>query len=135
MEESKLSRTLRQTIHKDEVENYEKVMMSNRDKLYHFLSSYFICDTVGRKLVVSIDIEQSELRLIDVKKAIKHFGLSIDDNVLKAIFSKEKILNKRSCKFLRNQLVHGLSKSAASEIVRRNSELLNYMNVFLEIFK
>ena len=109
--------------------------MSNREKFYPFLISYFICDTVGRKLVISIDIEQSELRLIDIKKAIKHYGLSIEDNVLKAIFSKDKILNKRSCKFLRNQLIHNLSKSAADEIVRRNSELLNYMNDFLEIFK
>lgn len=130
-----MSKTFRQTIHKDEVENYEVVMLRNRDKLYPFLSSYFICDTVGRKLVMSIDIEQSELRLIDIKKAIKHYGLNIEDDVLKAVFSKDKILNKRSCKFLRNQLVHRLSKSAANEIVRRNSELLNHMNVFLENFK
>ena len=101
----------------------------------NFLYKFISCEVACKQIIECVDgIEQKETKLnVNViKRCFKSYGIMIDDNVLYKIFSAEDSKGHRSCKKLRDNVVHGLKKSAIEEIKNRYDELIQTMNIFIK---
>jgi len=111
---------------------------SIQTKLGNFLSMYFACHILAGKLVkYKKGKEAKPLRVDMIKSAIKTFGLQIADSVIDEIFSLDakRVRGNYSCRILRNNYVHNLSKNDKDEIESRFVDLKNYMEQWIDLFK
>jgi hypothetical protein len=67
-----------------------------------------------------------------LKPAIQRFGISLSDEVLDTVFlSEKKTAGRRSCRVLRNAVVHELHGDYVDEVNRRIAELIEAMTKFI----
>jgi hypothetical protein len=108
--------------------------------LASFVLHYVCCEALGKLLMGSPNIPPYQIFLkdrfkIDLKKlspAVHRFGIPVSDAVLEAIFlSTMDTLGQRSCRVLRNAVLHGLRSDHLAEVNRRIAELTKPMSEFI----
>lgn len=120
------------------ISDADKLIKENEYLVSNFLYKFISCEVACKQIIECIDgIEQKETKLnVNViKKCVKSYGIIFDDNMLYEIFSAEDSKGHRSCKKLRDNVVHGLKKSAIEEIKNRYDELFRAMNMFIKQLK
>ena len=110
---------------------------STQTKLGDFLSMYFVCHILAGKLVEYKSGKKAKILRVDsLKSAVRTFGLQINDNIIDEIFSLDKgNRGNYSCRTLRNNYVHNLSKNDKNEIDVRFDNLKSYMEQWINLFK
>lgn len=75
------------------------------------------------------------LRVSQIKAALNMINLKIDDKIIQKIFSSDDTKNKRSARKIRNYITHKMFQTYIDELKRRNEDLINTMNIFINSFK
>lgn len=115
----------------------------NSEIIFSFLQKYIVCEICYKALLLVFRadkgkcISDSSLKVNvgEVKKVFAYFGYVVDVSTIEAVYSSEDHTGRRSCKKLRDNVVHGLKKSYLEEIVSRSIELHEKMDVILCSFK
>ena len=110
-----------------------------------FLLHYVCCEALGKLLIGSgqnippHEIFQPKTRggiEIDLRKlnpAIQRLGIPVSDVVLDTVFhSQMETAGQRSCRVLRNAVLHELRGDHVAEVNRRIAELIKPMTDFIE---
>lgn len=123
---------------KKEFENILKrkpLLKSDNSNLGEFLSLYFLCEVLAKKLIMYMNGKESKtFSHKEVLKALKEFGLEeIDTSVVFKSRIKEK-RGENSPKQLRNEYVHTISDGSKKEIEERFLVLESNMKEFIKIF-
>jgi hypothetical protein len=109
--------------------------------LASFVLHYVCCEALGKLLMGSPNIPPYQIfqnggqLKIDLKKlnpAVHRFGIPVSDAVLEAIFlSTMDTPGQRSCRVLRNAVLHGLRSDHLAEVNSRITELIKPMTEFI----
>lgn len=94
------------------VENYKKVKKNKDD---------------GSEISFNLDMRT-------IPAALQCFGLDIPKHKLTPIFGAGKQRGQKTCKKLRDGIVHAMNEGDIIEMHERYNELMNYMNIFLRYF-
>jgi hypothetical protein len=105
-----------------------------------FLLHYICCEALGKLLIGSRENKPPyiifqrkadgglEVHLGKLKPAIQQLRISLSDEVLDTVFlSEKKTAGQRSCRVLRNAVVHELHGDYVDEVNRRIAELTEAM--------
>lgn len=109
-----------------------------------FLEKYMISETACKVIILQYQkatgkkskkagLKGIELQMKTIKAAIKFAGYPISDSMLDIIFGASEKRNQKSCKKLRNAIVHMMSVKDIQEVVDRHETLNAEMQQFLEI--
>jgi hypothetical protein len=109
-----------------------------------FVLHYVCCEALGKLLIGSrenippyqIFLSKFsggiEIHLEKLKSAVQQFCIPVSEAVLKAIFlSTMDTAGQRSCRVLRNAVLHGLRSDHLAEVNRRIGELIKPMTEFI----
>lgn len=103
-----------------------------------FLFKYVSCEVSCKRIIRCVDgteIKDIKMDVRKIKRCFKSYGIQIDSNLLNILFSANSTKGSKSCKVLRDSLVHELSKGTLEEIESRFTFLDNHMDKYLKIFK
>lgn len=121
-------------------------ILSNRysiyenDKLGNFISLYIDSEATAKKYVQYYKKDKKQkstdkfesLKYSEVEKAVKYFGLNIDNKLIAQIFkSSNGKRNKKTPRQLRNGIIHSKSSKDIEEIEQRFDELSKLMEMWL----
>ena len=121
-----------------------------RDTLYlaerrEFLDKFTLCDVTCKayvekyKKAKKVDDKGKEIKpVLDMRiipTAFAYFDMSIDKHILTPVFGADKGKGHRSCKKIRDALVHSLSSAELEEMHERYSSLIKQMDAFLAYFQ
>lgn len=81
----------------------------------------------------NVKIRDIKMDVRAVIRCFKKYGIIFDREDLKCIFGSESRKGQKSCKVLRNEVLHSLKKSACCEIVKRDKSLNDLMGRCLRI--
>jgi len=109
-----------------------------------FLLHYICCETLGKLLIGSrankppyIIFQRRadgglEVDLRKLNPVIQRLGMPLSDDLLDTVFlSEKKTAGQRSCRVLRNAVVHELHGDYVDEVNRRIAELIEAMTKFI----
>jgi hypothetical protein len=107
-----------------------------------FLLHYICCEALGKLLIGSRDnippykilqYRGTKIGLKKLKPAIHRLGSPVSDTVLETIFLRDReTAGERSCRALRNAILHELQSDHLAEVNRRITELTKDMKDFIE---
>ena len=108
-----------------------------------FIDKFTVCDYTCKAYVENYIISkksnkgkkiQPELNMRLIPNALKYFDVHIDERLLSNVFGSETAKGRRTCKKIRNGIVHAMKQSELEELHERYCELMNYMDEFLKYF-
>lgn len=117
-----------------------------QEKIASFLLKYVSIEAFYKKLLI-IEKEQNgrkltqkekrdlNVRTVDVKRVLKYFGISVDEELVERIFgSNDKSYMDCSIKKLRDRLVHNVNDNVLRCILERYDGIETDLNAFLNLF-
>ncbi len=113
-------------------------LIRNNNNISRFLYTYISCE-VSCKQIISVisnrnrDDIKMDMRVI--KRSLKHYGVTMNDSVINQIFGSEDKRGKKTCRKLRNELVHRMSKNDIIEINDRIDTLMFTMDAFIKAIR
>jgi len=116
----------------------EKLINDCNCNISKFLYKYICCEITCKQIISAVDDLQTKnikMHLTTIKKCMKIYGVVIDEKILSSLFSASSKKNERSCKVLRDSLVHGLPRSVIEEISARYLKLNEQMDMYLRHIK
>lgn len=131
---------------KKEIERLEQVIADAETiKLLDALKNKFnVCESAYKIILAAyqkakgkpIIKEQLKINMQQVPHALYFAGYNFDKDLLNKLFGNE--LRGTGCKTvkkLRDGITHGISKKNVEEIKRREKEIFEYMDTFLDVIK
>ena len=127
---------------------YSAISLENNE-LYieerrNFIDKFTVCDVTCKayienyKKLKKTNEDSSEIKLVldmrTIPRALEVFDVHIERHILSNVFGAEKKKGRRSCKRIRNAIVHAMKQSELEELHERYYELMNYMDTFLKYF-
>ena len=111
---------------------------SCQGKVGEFIGLYLRCEVFATRLqhYYQTDKQDKKTRLNTpaLTKALEHFGLHIENNILLSLFKgAEGKRGKKSARQLRNGYLHQLSEADRNEIINKHSALTNEMQRLLKM--
>lgn len=103
-----------------------------------FLFKYISCEMTCKQIIRCVDgteLKEIKMDVRTIKRCFKTYGIEIDSMLLNFLFSASSKKGIKSCKVLRDEIVHGLLKGTIEEIESRFAFLDNHMDKYLKIFK
>jgi hypothetical protein len=107
-----------------------------------FLLLYTCCASLGCLLQASVEgippnqVFKNDGIKIDLRKlrpAIHRFQIPVSDQIIDEIFGSSRVTpGQRSCRVLRNGVVHGLQKEHVAEVNDRHAHLRTFMTDFID---
>lgn len=128
---------------KNKLNEFNSISENIENKIETFKYKYAECEIIY-KIILSYykNIEKDDkakrnlkVNMNQVKPAVKYGNYNIDDDLLKKIFGSSEKVSKRSAKKIRDDLNHSMSKSVINELNTRYSELMRYMDNYLDVIK
>lgn len=106
-----------------------------------FIEKFVLCEICCKSLIADaekVDIEKVKLYMPSIRKAMKKYGYTFDEDKLKMLFSgKSDVFIKRgsySAKNLRDSIMHDMSVESMQEVFDREKELHKLMDDYLKLF-
>ena len=98
-------------------------------RIVTFLIEYISLETAVKQVVTLLDLESSSFKMDirSVTSVLKEYGVIINPQTLFSVFSASVKRNHKSCKKLRDGIVHSLKKGDLEEVKSRYSELMEDM--------
>jgi hypothetical protein len=104
-----------------------------------FLIKYILCEISSKEMIVGyksdigrpVDYEKVKMTLTDIRCATNHYSLGLAENLLKRLFSSDKVNGCRSAKKLRDSIVHSITVGNISEVDNSYTRLISDMDKFL----
>lgn len=114
---------------------------SNRATKNDFLEKFMLCEVAIKSLIADYYAEtgkktkpeEIKLSLPTIKAALKFAGYSINQPNLEAVFGPSVKRNSKSCKKLRDAIVHSLQSEDIQEVASRSVSLNREMDTFLTL--
>ncbi len=115
--------------------------LKGNPKLLGFISLYISCEAVAKKFVYYMKTDKEvntseaydDLRYPDIEKAAEHFGLEVQQELIKRIFKSGKgKRNSKTPRQLRNGIIHLMNSNDIKEVIQRDNELISLMKKWLE---
>ena len=106
-----------------------------------FIKCEVVCKTYIEKYrqLQKVDEKGKEIKLnLDMRtipSAFERFGFSIEKHVLTPVFGSDKRKGHKTCKKIRNGIVHSLNTSDLQELHERYDVLMEQMDAFLSYFE
>lgn len=109
------------------------------DFINTFKKCEIVCKIVLKEYLEKIKKYTSDdkivLRVPQIKAALNMINLKIDDKIIQKIFSSDDTKNRRSARKIRNYITHKMPQTCIDELKRRNEDLINTMNLFINSFE
>ena len=114
---------------------------NNREKKEAFIDKFSECEVYCRSILVpyykenypEIKEDQIGLDRKEIKVAFEERGITFDDaKLLTRLFGADDKAGSRSCRILRNKILHEMMLSSIREVCTRSDELMSDMNSFIE---
>ena len=106
-----------------------------------FIDKFTVCDVTCKayienyKKLKKTNDDGSEIKLVldmrIIPKALEIFDVHIERHILTNVFGAGKKKGYRSCKKIRDGIVHAMKQSELEELHERYVDLMNYMDAFL----
>ena len=111
----------------------------NNLKKNAFLDKFYMCEFIIKELMYHYfhcknsftPRKDIKLNMIVIKNSLSFFGYSFDDILLNIIFGASDKRGNKSCKKLRDSLVHNYSSNDCYEVCNRYDDLISYMDEFI----
>lgn len=139
-EESRQRKTQKRV--KRKIGKIEKLLSNGatRNTKNEFLEKFMICETACKAIISDYNKGKAKkiadrdikLDMRVIEAAIKYAGYSIKKETLGAIFGSSDKRNEKSCKKLRDGIVHSMSAEDIQEVVKRHTRLFSEMQIFLD---
>ena len=134
--QKRIQRNAERTLRKVETKLQEPGVKKKKDE---FLEKYMICETVCKQILIAykkgtgkeFNPDDIKLHMQEITAAMKYSAYPFSSDTLKAIFGSEKKRNSKSCKKLRNGIVHSMDVNDITEVSERYQELTLAMDTFL----
>lgn len=120
------------------ISDAEKLVNETDSKIAKFLYQYISCEITCKKIISLVDhipIKDTRMDVRIINRCLRIYGLTFSNEIINSIFSSHDKLGQRSCKVLRNRLVHGLEKKVLTEINDRYDRLNENMDIYLYAIK
>ena len=141
MRENNRQRKTQQRV-KRKVGKIEKLLSNEtiRNTKNEFLEKFMICETACKAIISDynkgtakkVADRDIKLHMAVIEAAVKYAGYSIAKETLAAVFGSSEKRNAKSCKKLRDGIVHSMSAEDIQEVVNRCPLLFSEMQVFLD---
>lgn len=141
MKEENRQRKIQQRV-KRKIGKIEELLSNGatRSTKNEFLEKFMICETACKAIISDYNQGKKKktadrdikLQIQIIEAAIKYAGYSIKKETLTAIFGSTEKRNEKSCKKLRDGIVHSMSAEDIQEVVNRHTLLLSEMQIFLD---
>ena len=113
----------------------------NNKKKNSFLDKFFVCEFIMKSMMYHYFHDKDEfqekkdiiLNINQIIPTVKLFNYSIDENLIYNIFGAKVKRGSKSCKKLRDAIVHNFSSNDCYEVCERYDELISYMDSFIDI--
>ena len=134
----------KKTLTSQEIKELKKILRLNpnfsvQGKLGDFFDYYLLCEVTARKLIYYKKKKNNTILYISsIISAMKHFFPNNYKSVpVNEIFASGSNThrNNKTCRQLRNNYIHTLSKEDKTEIENRNSDLKSNMRKWLYLFE
>lgn len=134
------------TVQKQAINKMQKTLNLEQNPLYleerrAFIDLFTVCDATCKiyieqyKKLKKKNKDGSEIKnnldMRTIPSAFRNFNIKFEDHELSVIFNADRTRGHKSCKKLRNGIVHEMNEGDLNEVHKRYSELMKYMNVFL----
>lgn len=109
------------------IELSEAEINSKSNEVSTFIFKYIAVEYTCKQIIEKIketSSDQIKMHLTTIKSCFKKYGVVISDDDLDLLFSSKKKDNLRSCKSIRNAIVHTLNKGAIKDL-KANYEKYN----------
>jgi len=136
------TQSLHQKRASDVLTEFDALRASCTEPVWLFILHYACCDALARLLIGSREAipphkvfsgKGPKVDLRKVKSAQRRLRLRVSHRTLNLIFqTADRSRGHRSCRVLRNGLLHGLHAADRVEIVRRRKRLVTEMARFIE---
>ena len=126
--------------------NNARALETNIDYLEErraFIDTFTLCDVTCKAYIeeykkVKHGSDDNNIKLVldmrVIPSAFERFDVNIARHFLTPVFGAGKTRNHKSCKKLRDGIVHAMNEGDLLEMHQRYTELMGYMNQFLSFF-
>ena len=112
-------------------------------KKHIFLDKFISCEFYMKNMLYHyyhnndkfMPIKDIKFNMNSIYACMSFYNFSFDKNILNYIFGNSYKRGEKSCNALRNGLVHYFDSNDGYEVINRFDELVNYMDMFLCLFK